>query len=155
MYLPGLSPVVRLLNVHRCRPEGLEGDDEVGHVELGLQVQLYGHVLHPVLGLPPGPVLVLGLRVRRLHPVDDGGDPVGGPRVGPDALGGRVAPKALLVLLGPHVQVGEDAVALLPVRAAGGRGVQLVLPPDQQVARGRVTRPVLAAVAHGGVASDL
>ena len=49
--LPSFAPVERFLNVHGGGPKGLEGDDDVGHVELGLQVQLDGNVLLPVAGL--------------------------------------------------------------------------------------------------------
>ena len=34
--LPSLAPVKALLNVHGGGSEGLEGDDDVGHVELSL-----------------------------------------------------------------------------------------------------------------------
>ncbi len=54
MNLPCLSPVVGLLYVHCCRAERLVGDDEVGHVELGLKVQLDGGVLATVLSLEGG-----------------------------------------------------------------------------------------------------
>jgi hypothetical protein len=46
------------------------------------------------------PVLVGGLLVRRLHPVDNVGDLVRRPRVVSDSLRRGVAPEALLVLLG-------------------------------------------------------
>ncbi len=49
--LPSLPPVVGLLHVHGGRPEGLKGDDDMGDVELSLQVQLDGHVLQVVLSL--------------------------------------------------------------------------------------------------------
>ena len=45
------SPVERFLNVHGGGPEGFEGDDDVGHVELGLQVQLDGNILFPITRL--------------------------------------------------------------------------------------------------------
>ena len=51
VYLPSLAPVVRFLDVHSGGPEGFEGDDDVGHVELGLQVQLDGNILLPIAGL--------------------------------------------------------------------------------------------------------
>ena len=49
--LPGLAPVERLLDVHGGGAEGLEGDDDVGHVELGLEVKLHRHRLVAVRGL--------------------------------------------------------------------------------------------------------
>ena len=49
--LPSVSPVERFLNVHGGGPEGFEGDDDVGHVELGLQVQLDGNILFPITRL--------------------------------------------------------------------------------------------------------
>ena len=49
--LPSLAPVERFLDVHGGGPEGFEGDDDVGHVELGLQVQLDGDILLPIAGL--------------------------------------------------------------------------------------------------------
>ena len=54
MNLPSLSPVVGLLYVHCSRAERLVGYDEVGHVELGLKVQLDGGVLATVLSLEGG-----------------------------------------------------------------------------------------------------
>ena len=79
--LPGLAPVVRLLNVHGSRTERLERDDQVSHVELGLQVQLDGHVLLAVLRLPPGLVAGAPLSFRALHSVHDVADPMGGPEL--------------------------------------------------------------------------
>ena len=52
--LPSFAPVKGLLNVHGGRSEGLEGDDDVGDMELGLKVQLYGDGLIAIGGLPPG-----------------------------------------------------------------------------------------------------
>ena len=49
--LPGLAPVKRLFHVHGRWPEGLEGDDDVGDVELGLQVELDRGVLLTVVCL--------------------------------------------------------------------------------------------------------
>ena len=77
--LPRLSPVVGLLDVHRGRPERLERDDQVGDVELRLEVQLNGDVLLTVLRLPPG--LVVGAATTALgvrHAVHNVLDAVGG-----------------------------------------------------------------------------
>ena len=49
--LPSFAPVVGFLNVHGGGSEGFEGDDDVSHVELGLQVQLDGDVLFPIASL--------------------------------------------------------------------------------------------------------
>ena len=57
--LPVLAPVQRLLDVHGGGPEGLEGDDDVGDVELRLEVQLDRHVLVPVTCLPPSHLLLV------------------------------------------------------------------------------------------------
>ena len=52
--LPSLAPVKRFLDVHGGGPEGLEGDDDVSHVELSLQIQLDRDVLPSVAGLRRG-----------------------------------------------------------------------------------------------------
>ena len=82
-HLPRLTPVVRLLDVHGGRAEGLVGDDQVGDVKLGLEVELDGHVLHAVLRLPPGSILVSLDLAGGLPAVDDVRDAVGGPGVAP------------------------------------------------------------------------
>jgi hypothetical protein len=51
--LPRDSPVVGLFDKHGRRPKRLEGDDQVGHVELGFQVELDRGVLLAVVCLPP------------------------------------------------------------------------------------------------------
>ena len=56
--LPSFSPIKGLLDVHGGRSEGLEGDDDMGDVELGLEVQLDGHGLIAIGGLPPGHTLL-------------------------------------------------------------------------------------------------
>ncbi|TNN25461.1 hypothetical protein EYF80_064408 [Liparis tanakae] len=48
------------------------------------------------------------------------------------------------------LQVADDAVRLLPPHAARGRGLQALLAPHQQVARGRVAAALGAAVAVVG-----
>jgi hypothetical protein len=55
----------------QCAPEGLECDDDVGDVELSLEVELYGGVLLAAAGLPPSHPLLCAGRIRRLPPVDD------------------------------------------------------------------------------------
>ena len=57
--LPSFAPVKGLLDVHGGRSEGLEGDDDVGDVELRLEVQLDRHVLVPVTCLPPSHLLLV------------------------------------------------------------------------------------------------
>lgn len=49
--LPSLAPVKGFLDVHGGGSERLEGDDDVSHVELSLQIQLDGDVLPAVAGL--------------------------------------------------------------------------------------------------------
>ena len=150
-HLPRLAPVVGLLDVHRRRPEGLECDDQVGHVELGLQVELNRHVLHSVLRLPPRPVLV-GLNLtRRLKPVYDVVDPVRRPRIISQSLRGRVTPEAFLSVQG-LVQVGQNTVALLTLGPARRRGRELVLSSNEEVSGGRITTPLVATSAHRSVA---
>ena len=51
--LPRPAKVVGPFDEQRRRPERLERHDQVGEVELGLQVQLDADVLHAVLRLPP------------------------------------------------------------------------------------------------------
>lgn len=117
--LPRLAPVVRLLDVHGGGTEGLVGDDQVGDVELGFEVQLDGHVLNAVLRLPPGSVLV-GLNLTwRLPAVDDVLDAMGGPGVAPQTLGCGVAPETFLSALS-LVEMREDTVSLLSLCPAGG-----------------------------------
>jgi hypothetical protein len=55
----------------QCAPEGLECDDDVGDVELGLEVELDGGVLLAAAGLPPRHPLLSAGRICRLPPVDD------------------------------------------------------------------------------------
>lgn len=55
-YLPVFTIVVGPLDQHGRWSECFEGDDQVGEVELGLEVQSDGHVLDAVLRLPPRPV---------------------------------------------------------------------------------------------------
>lgn len=54
--LPGVAEVVGALDQHGRGPKRLEVDDDVGEVELGLEVELDRHVLHAILRLPPRPV---------------------------------------------------------------------------------------------------
>lgn len=56
-------------------------------------------------------------------------------------LGPRVAQEAFLLL-----EMGHDAVPLGPVDATGGRRLEAVLAPDQQIARRRVATALLARV---------
>ena len=70
-HLPCLAPIVGLLDIHGGRPERLKGDDQVSDVELCFQVELDGHILHPVLGLPPGAVLVGKDFSGRLKTIDN------------------------------------------------------------------------------------
>ena len=69
--LPSFAPVKGLLDVHGGRSEGLEGDDDVGDMELGLKVQLYGDCLIAIGGLPPGHALLSPGGHWRIPPVDD------------------------------------------------------------------------------------
>lgn len=46
----------------------------------------------------------------------------------------------------PDLQVADDAVALLPPHAAGGRGLQVLLSAHQQVPSRRVTTPARTAM---------
>ena len=52
--MPRFAEVVRALDDHGLGPERLELHDEMGEVELGLEIELDLDVLHAVLGLPPG-----------------------------------------------------------------------------------------------------
>ena len=52
--LPSLAPVKGFFDIHGGGPERLEGDDDVSHVELSLQIQLDGDVLPAVAGLRRG-----------------------------------------------------------------------------------------------------
>ena len=69
--LPSFAPVKGLLDVHGGRSEGLEGDDDVGDMELGLKVQLYGDCLIAIGGLPPSHALLCPGGHWRIPPVDD------------------------------------------------------------------------------------
>ena len=69
--LPSFAPVEGLLNVHGGGSEGLEGDDDVGDVELGLEVQLDGDRLVAIGGLPPGHSLLCPGGHRGVPPVDN------------------------------------------------------------------------------------
>lgn len=51
--LPGFSKIVRPLDEHAGRAEGLEPKDQMREVELGLQVKLYEGILFSILSLPP------------------------------------------------------------------------------------------------------
>ena len=57
-HVPGLAEVVRPLDDHGLGTECFELHDEMGEVELGLQVELDLHLLHTVLCLPPGEAAV-------------------------------------------------------------------------------------------------
>lgn len=108
IHVPRFAEVVRPFDQHRGRTERSEHDDQMGKVELRLQVQLDRDVLLAVLRLPPG--LLQG---ARLILVDDLSDPVVLHRdVG--RLGPGVAQEAFLLL-----EMGHDAVALGSHRAAG------------------------------------
>ena len=54
-YLPGATEVVGAFDEQSGRSEGLERHDEMGEVELSLQVELHAHFLDAVLRLPPRP----------------------------------------------------------------------------------------------------
>ena len=71
--LPSFAPVKGLLDVHGGGSEGLEGDDDVGDVELCLEVQLDGDSLVAIGGLPPGHPLLCPGGHRRVPPVDNVG----------------------------------------------------------------------------------
>ena len=71
--LPSFAPIKGLLDVHGGRSEGLEGDDDVGDMELGLQVQLDGDCLIAIGGLPPGHALLCPGGHRGVPPVDNVG----------------------------------------------------------------------------------
>ena len=150
MNLPGLAPIVRLFDVHRGGSERLEGDDQMSHVKLGLKIELNRGIFLAVLGLPPGAVLLGLFLIRRLHSIHDILDSMRGARIGFGALVRGVAPEAFLVFFGV-VQMGEDAVTLLPLETAGGGGRELLLPADEQVSGGWVARALIAASTDGGV----
>lgn len=71
VHMPGLAKVIRTLDVHGRWPEGGEHNNHVSEVEFGLEVQLDGHILLPVLRLPPRL-----LQRSRLVLVDNLTDPV-------------------------------------------------------------------------------
>lgn len=102
-------------------------------MKLRLQIQLNGHRLLAIFGLPP-PQLPLAER---------GHDVVHAVTValviGPGLP--RVAGETLGVLL----QVTDDAVVLGPGQATGGGGGQVILPPDQEISSGGVTTSLLAS----------
>lgn len=149
-HLPGLSPIVGLLDVHGSRSEGLVGDDQVGDVELGLEVKLDRHVLHSVFGLPPGSVLVSLNLTRRLPTVNDVLNPMRGPRVPPQTFRCGITPKTFLSTL-CLIQMGEDTVSLLSECPARRSRCEFVLAADEEVAGGGVTTPFVAASTDGGV----
>lgn len=112
--LPSVAKVVGSLDQHGSRSEGLEVYDDVGEVELRLQVEGYGHVLHTVFRLPPrfGPASTATITRKsndapigclfNVLPADDVGDVVLLPRMV------SIAEEALF----PIFQVGNDAVSL-------------------------------------------
>ena len=71
--LPSFAPVKGLLDVHGGGSEGLEGDDDVGDVELSLEVQLDGDSLVAIGGLPPGHPLLCPGGYRGVPPVNNVG----------------------------------------------------------------------------------
>lgn len=133
VHVPGFAEIVRTLDQHRRRPERREYDDQMGEVELGLEVQLDGHILPSVLRLPPR--LLNG---ARFHFVDDLPDPMVLHRI-VLRFAARIAQEAFLLL-----QMGHDAVALRTHPAAGGRRLEPILTPYQQIARGRIAGALLA-----------
>ncbi len=134
VHFPRLPEVVGALDEHGGRTERFEAHDEMREVELGLEVDLDGDFLAPVLGLPP---LVLPV-------VAEVGDDV------LDAVAHGVEPGNVRVLRVAHealerlLEMRHDAVTLLPVQPARRRREQPVLAPDQQVAGCWVTTALVA-----------
>ena len=117
MDLPRLTPIVGFLDVHGRGAERFERDDQVSHVEFRLQIQLNGRVFLAVGRLPPCTVLAGAFLARRLHPVYDILDPMGGPRTAPGAFSGGIAPETFLRVIGV-IQMRQNTIAFFSVEAA-------------------------------------
>lgn len=133
IHMPRRSKVKGPLDVHGRRSEGGEGDNQMGEVELCLQIQLDGGILLAILRLPPR-----GQIRARLGLVDNLSDAMILVRIMLGLLP-RVAQEALLVL-----QMGQDAETLGRVEATGRACTQSVLAANQEITRGRIARGALA-----------
>lgn len=133
VYIPRFTEIKRPFYQHGLGSECPEGHDEMGEVELGLQIQLDVHALLARLGLPP-PLLFVFLEGR--HDVLDAVAiliepfPPGLPGVTGEALG---------VLL----EVADDAVAGGHDLPTGGGCREVIGAANQQVAGCRVARALL------------
>lgn len=126
-----------MFDVHGMRTESAEGQDEMSYVELFIKVNVDGHVLFTVPGLPPtfGTVSVVFCD----HVLDEMTVFVGF-LVTPSVS--TVTEEAFSLIF----QMGDYTVTFSTGETTSGRSPDLVLSAHQKISSGRITRSVITEI---------
>ena len=112
----------------------------MSHMEFCLQIECDGDSSLAIGSLPPGQTLLATRILRRLVFVNNFGH-----RVSPLWIVGITVFTLCVLLVTSPIQRGNYTVTFLSIHTTGIIGSQHVLPPDEQVARGRIAGPLITS----------